>query len=176
MVHPARDDTNDICAIRRNMSDIKSALKSINVSTLTYQEWVNVGMAIKAEGLPCSIWDEWSRGDKRYKAGECERKWGSFQGSMNPVTAATIFQMARENGWRPEMSGEAMNWNDEISDDGQGFHTQAAEQRPVDELITYLDVLFKASDIVGYCTNDVWQDSDGSWSREEEYSTERRRI
>ena len=165
MVHPARDDTNGICAIRRNMSDIKSALESINVSALSYQEWVNVGMALKTEGLPCSMWDEWSRGDKqRYKVGECERKWGSFSGSSNPVTAATIFNMARENGWRIETSGKPMNWDDEILDDRSDFHAKVTEQRPVDELITYLDVLFKASDIVGYCTNDVWQDSDGDWN------------
>ena len=66
------------------MDKILEALKHIHVANLSYQEWVNVGMALKAEGYPCSVWDEWSRNDSRYKRGECERKWGkrSFSGSL----------------------------------------------------------------------------------------------
>ena len=54
------------------MGNILEALKYINVASLSYQEWVNVGMALKAEGYDVSVWDEWSRNDSRYKAGECE--------------------------------------------------------------------------------------------------------
>ena len=30
-------------------------------------------MALKAEGYDWTVWDEWSKNDTRYKAGECER-------------------------------------------------------------------------------------------------------
>ncbi|MDE7193043.1 MAG: PriCT-2 domain-containing protein, partial [Oscillospiraceae bacterium] len=77
---------------------IVEALSYISPASLDYQTWVNVGMALKYEGLPLSVWDEWSRNDSRYHAGECEKKWESFNGNLNPVTGATIIQLAKENG------------------------------------------------------------------------------
>ena len=66
-------------------NNILSALKAIDVSKLSRADWIAVGMALKEEGYPCSIWDDWSRNDSRYHPGECERKWNSFRGSKNPV-------------------------------------------------------------------------------------------
>lgn len=66
-------------------NNILSALKAIDVATLSRADWIAVGMALKEEGYPCSIWDDWSRNDKRYHPGECERKWNSFHGSGTPV-------------------------------------------------------------------------------------------
>ena len=70
--------------------DIQHILSYIPPSDLDYQEWVNVGMALKLEGYDCSVWDEWSRADSRYHAGECARKWNSFNGSASPVTVGTL--------------------------------------------------------------------------------------
>ena len=61
------------------MDNLLEALKQIDAST-TYEEWIQVGMALKAEGYDCLVWDNWSKNDSRYKAGECDRKWG-FNGS-----------------------------------------------------------------------------------------------
>ena len=55
-----------------NKSNLLKALKYIPAADCDYQEWVNVGMALKHEGCPVSVWDEWSRADSRYHAGECE--------------------------------------------------------------------------------------------------------
>jgi len=57
------------------MSNLLEALKQIDVSQLSYDEWISVGMALKAEGYDCSVWDEWSQNDTRYKKGECERNF-----------------------------------------------------------------------------------------------------
>ena len=74
-------------------------------------------MALKDEGCDCSVWEEWSRGDSRYHAGECERKWQSFRGSAAPVTIATVVQMAKDNGWRTNAGRDyALDWDSEISD------------------------------------------------------------
>ena len=65
-------------------------------------------------------WDVWSKRDSsRYNPGECFKKWSSFEGSSNPVTGATITQLAKENGWMPRSSREdrELDWNDEISGD-----------------------------------------------------------
>ena len=148
-------------------NNILSALKAIDVSTLSRADWIAVGMVLKEEGYPCSIWDDWSRNDKRYHPGECERKWNSFHGSGTPVKGGTIVQMAKERGWTP-FGGEdgCMNWDDTIEYDGaDGFNGFAPPDawNPAADLITYLELLFDADDRVGYVTNDVWQDAEGKW-------------
>jgi RecA-family ATPase len=148
-------------------TNILSALKAIDVASLTRADWITVGMALKEEGYPCSIWDDWSRNDSRYHPGECEKKWNSFHGNGKPVKGGTIIQMAKERGWTP-FGGEdgAMSWDDAIEYDGQdGFNgfTPPDAWNPVNDLITYLELLFDESDRVGYVTNDVWQDAEGKW-------------
>ena len=98
------------------------------------------------------------------QSGECERKWRTFNGSSNPITGATIVQMAMDNGWSPFVvkNGE-MEWDDVIEYDGEGPVYQTNYIKPSDQLITYLKTLFKDEEIVGYVTNDVWQDKDGRY-------------
>lgn len=148
-------------------NNILSALKAIDVSTLSRADWIAVGMALKEEGYPCSIWDDWSRNDKRYHPGECERKWNSFHGSGTPVKGGTIVQMAKERGWTPFSDEDGcINWDDTIEYDGvDGFNGFAPPDawNPAADLITYLELLFDADDRVGYVTNDVWQDAEGKW-------------
>ena len=72
-------------------------LEHINPAVLDYQEWVNVGMALKDEGYSCNDWDNWSKKDfARYHSGDCEKKWETFNGSASPVTAGTIVQYAKD--------------------------------------------------------------------------------
>ncbi|MBQ6123390.1 MAG: AAA family ATPase [Clostridia bacterium] len=146
-------------------NNILSALKHIDVATLDRADWIAVGMALKEEGFPCSVWDDWSRNDTRYHAGECERLWKGFRGSGNPVKAGTIIQMAQDRGW--VMFGEegCMAWDDTIEYDGDdgftGFHQDTWD--PTKDLITYLELLFQPDDHVAYVTGDVWKNADGRW-------------
>lgn len=145
--------------------NILSALKSINVAEVDRATWISVGMALKEEGYPCSIWDDWSRNDSRYHAGECEKKWAGFNGTGKPVKGGTIVQMAKDRGWMPCTEG-AMAWDDTIEYDGNdGFNGFAPPDawNPTADLISYLELLFDADDRVGYVTGDVWQDSEGKW-------------
>lgn len=147
------------------MSNVLSALQYIDVSALSYQEWINVGMALQAEGYDCSVWDNWSRADHRYHPGECDRKWRTFGGCGSPIKGGTIVQMAKERGWTPYGIDAALDWNDTIADDGDGFTQYSAPDTwdPAQELITYLETLYDKDDFVGYVTNDVWQDNEGRW-------------
>ena len=84
-------------------TSLAEIIEYIDPGSLSYQDWVNVGMALKLEGYPISVWDQWSQKDfSRYHSGECERKWRTFSGSSSPVTGGTIVQMAIEHGWVPE--------------------------------------------------------------------------
>lgn len=155
--------------------DLLSVLPYIPPSELDYQGWVNVGMALKEAGYTWQAWDDWSRLDsRRYHPGECQRKWDSFHGSASPVTGGTIVQMAKDRGWRPQADdgpGYELGWDDIIgSRDGvlvdQGW-LEGKEVRepetwdPVKDLTKYLEVLFEASENVGYVTE--------SWERDGEH-------
>jgi regulatory protein RepA len=155
-----------------NKLDLLSLLEYVDPSYLDYQEWLNVGMALKQEGYTASDWEEWSKRDgQRYHPGECFKKWTTFEG--NGITGATITQMAKENGWEPRAHREdrELDWNDEISisDDyvvidknwieGQEIR-EPTQWNPVKELTTYLETLFEASENVGYVVS-TWQNDEG---------------
>lgn len=147
-------------------------IEYINPADLDYQEWVNIGMALKHEGHSASDWDAWSRRDiSRYHAGECERKWNSFNGSASPVTGGTIVQMAMEHGWEPDHGCE-LDWNDTIQLDShvvvdknwiEGKEVREPKHwEPVSQLIKYLETLFEAGENVGYVTRS-WQNEKGKY-------------
>lgn len=153
--------------------DLLSLLEFIDPSYLAYQEWLNVGMALKHEGYTASDWEEWSKGDSaRYHPGECFKKWTTFEGSG--ITGATITQMAKDNGWVPrsrDREDRELDWNDEISInydyvvidknwiEGKEI-SEPAIWNPVKELTTYLETLFEASENVGYVVS-TWQNDEG---------------
>lgn len=147
--------------------DLLKALRFIQPSELSYQEWLNVGMALKHEGYSSEEWDKWSKNDRRYHDGECERKWESFNGSSSPVTGGTIIQMAKERGMTVGVSRE-LEWNDEINyeteivskSEGEPLH-EPVEWYPVKEIKTYLETLFEPSDNVGYVTEVYEHEEDG---------------
>ena len=139
--------------------NILEALDYIDVSTLSYSEWIAVGMALKSEGFSCSVWDNWSKNDSRYKANECERKWDSFNGSKSPITGATIMQMAKDRGYLSFSDSGALDWNDEILYDGKE-EDNTHKLSPTEQLITYLETLFHDDEYVGYVTDDVWNDGE----------------
>ncbi len=99
--------------------DLLEVLQYIDPAVLGYQDWVNVGMALKEEGHTAAEWETWSRQDtKRYHKGECIRKWNSFNGAADPVTGGTIVQMAKDHGWLPERdTGYELEWDGIIKKD-----------------------------------------------------------
>ena len=157
-------------------ADLLEILEQIHPADLDYQEWINIGMALKEEGYTAADWDRWSQRDPaRYHSGECLRKWGSFHGSTEPVTAGTIVQMAIDHGWVPERDpGHELDWNDAIGDKDdlviidkgwvEGKEIQEPKNwDPVKDLVRYLETLFEAGENVGY----VMQ----SWEKPDEKGT-----
>ena len=150
-----------------NKNNLLELLEYINPATLDYQEWVNVGMALKHEGHTVQDWDLWSQNDVRYREGECLRKWSTFNGAGKPVTGGTIFQMAVDRGYTPlyinSENSYALDWNDEIKSDGdykfidkswiEGKEIkEPTNWQPVKELITYIETLFESTENVGFVT------------------------
>ncbi|MDY5835779.1 MAG: AAA family ATPase [Eubacteriales bacterium] len=154
--------------------DLNQLIEYIDPVTATYDEWLSVGMALKEEGYPASIWDSWSSRDAgRYKPGECYKKWAGFSGAASElVTAGTIVAMARRGGWKPTFEAKALDWDSVINDDKRvidpdwlepkEFHEPAdADWDPMADLTTYISTLFEGSDYVGYVM--------GSWEKDGRY-------
>ena len=165
--------------------DLSEVLPHLDPALLSYQEWLNVGMAMKDAGYTCREWEAWSRRDVgRFHEGECARKWAGFHGSPTPVTGGTIVQLAREQGWEP-LPGEGyeLDWDSAIGSGHPGRPDRGVERDerivvdrnwieskdvpepedfdPVRELTRYLELLFEASETVGYVTQ--------SWEKEGRY-------
>lgn len=64
-----------------------------------YDEWYQIGMAIKDYGLPFEVWDNWSKGGTKYINSEMPTKWNSFKGSG--VSIGTLVYHAKQGGWKP---------------------------------------------------------------------------
>lgn len=165
-------------------NNLLKILTFINPADCDYQEWVNVGMALKHEGYTASDWDNWSRSDvARYHPGDCEKKWQSFNGSAAPVTAGTIVQMAKDRGYLPK-EFKTLDWDSEISfeegsfvsssNEGIPFH-EPAIWNPASEIIRFLELLFDSTENVGYVTSTYEKTEDdgsvkflptkGNWDR-----------
>ena len=151
-----------------NDYNLTEILEYIDPSTCSYQEWINVGMALKHEGYMVSDWDMWSMKDvNRYHSGECAKKWTTFQGSSAPVTAGTIIQMAKENGYHYENVSAELDWDSEIGSKDElvvvdrnwleRSEIHIPEQwNPTEQIITYLETLFEPDENVGYVT-ESWE-------------------
>ena len=161
-------------------SNLPELLDFIDPGSCSYQEWTNVGMALKEAGFDWTVWDAWSARDSaRYHSGECEKKWRSFSGNEHPVTAGTIVHMAIEGGYVPQSSGEyyrrkesrELDWNDTIGEDFVVTSAETAQEipvpepvnwNPVQEITTYISTLFDAGDNVGYVT-ECWETKEGKF-------------
>ena len=80
-----------------NIFRFRRMLDFINPSTLTYDEWLAVGMALKNIGMECSDWKQWSRQDDRFKDGECQYKWNGF--NRDGYEVGTLFHLAQLGGY-----------------------------------------------------------------------------
>lgn len=141
-------------------TDLTALLNYINPSSCSYQEWCNVGMALKHEGYSPEDWENWSSRDMaRYHRGECARKWNTFQENTTEiVTGGTIYQMAVEGGFCPE-SGHEIGWDDEISAQGVVVSPgwieaqdirEPAQWHPGREVSRYIETLFEPGEVIGY--------------------------
>lgn len=144
--------------------ELVSALNSISVTSCSYQEWTDFGMALKAEGCDVSVWDSWSQGDSRYKHHECQRKWNTFTG--NGITGLTILKRAREGGWIPSSfhkKNVALDWEEYIyTDEVYETDSTTTEMTACQMLKTYIETLFRPDEYVNYVTKS-YDNGDGKF-------------
>lgn len=129
-----------------------------------YDTWLQVGMALKHEGYPCSVWDDWSRRSAKYVTGDCERKWGSFNedNAGEPVTGGTIWHLAEQSGWTPPRYDDGeLTWGSVIRSTPEqiidpSFARESVPELPpnydpVEDALKYLREMFEPDEYVGFC-------------------------
>ncbi len=137
--------------MERNISEILSFLTQSQVDD--YDTWLKVGMALHADGQPCSVWDEWSKNSHKYQEGACEKHWktfGNYSGAN--VGIGSIVQMAKDNGYKPS---DGFSWNDPI---GRSNGCENANRAPNLELKEYLRALFRPGDKVNFVVSSFEKD------------------
>lgn len=150
---------------------IKDMLAYIDPAALSYSEWVEVGMAIKAEGLPVNIWDSWSRADDRYKDGECELKWNTFNSSG--TTGATITHLAKKGGWQSKKMPDNAAISFLSLEEGEEFAlenyqitidpTKPMVADPAEQARLQLQALFDPDDQVNIVTKAIYKEDREKW-------------
>lgn len=140
-------------------TDYAVLLESVPVQSVSYDEWLKVGMALHYENCPVSVWSEWSARDPdKFHPGECESKWNGFHDDEEtPVTGAFIMNLAKENGYIPHTMADEVIPFDGIIDDELPPVAKNEEERikggpssflPVDEALRYIKALFKPGDMI----------------------------
>lgn len=87
-----------------SVSNIQSMLGVLNPD-MDYESWLKVGMALHAEGFGMALWDSWSAAGAKYKVGECQDKWRSFDGSGG-VSMGSLIHMAQDAGYHLPKTSE----------------------------------------------------------------------
>lgn len=163
----------------------RECLSMINPAGLNYEEWTQVGMALKLAGCTADDYDSWSRRDSRYKTGEPAKKWNSFK-RTDGVTVGTLVKLARDQGQEPTEFGEYIDhsgpdrelaWDAAIG--GRSEHPKETLQivrqewvqdEPLptmvnnwdgkQDLITYLRTVYQSEEYVGIVTESYESEPD----------------
>lgn len=159
-----------------NGYDLAECLTAIDPTGVAYGDFIAIGMALKDEGYPFSVWEDWAKRDAvRYKGnGAMERKWEGFGSSgAQPVTGGTIVKLARDAGWAPpaeRVGEEAWGFDDVVElrprqvldpswvEPADGL-SEPASFDPASQLAMYLRELFEPDEHVGYVVRSF--DKDG---------------
>lgn len=178
-----------------DLEKTRACMAQIPAARCDYEQWLAVGMTLKDAGGTVAEWDDWSRADTRYRAGECEKKWRGFNGGgAARVGVGSVIQLCRDMGGSPPADRRAedaeLSWDDYIgrdqtpkaADDYKVVSEWTADlpvpstaQTPVQQFAAYLGALFHTEDVVGIVT-ECWKtpaDKDGKtgWApRKGDYS------
>lgn len=139
-----------------------NALSALDPAKCSYTEWVQVGMALKAEGLPCSVWDDWSKKDAaRYVPGDCDKKWETFNDSG--TSGGTIVYLAEQYGnYKPVRE---LDWDDGLDAYYEEVLTveDKPDEKPYQMAARFLETLFKPDESVSYVHSAKWKEDKAKW-------------
>lgn len=91
--------------------------------------WLRMGMALKSEfnDAGFSIWDDWSRSAENYSQHDAMIVWRGIK-SGGGVGVGSLFHLARENGWRDDVTYSAATMTPEQIEQRRQARLQATAQ------------------------------------------------
>ena len=110
-----------------DIARIESALRYIDATDR--DTWVTVGMAINfifPTQTGFEVWDRWSRTAENYQARAAAYTWKSFKPNGG-ITIATLFDMARHNGWSDYNVQPSVQMKAPVRDARTDEHRRTAE-------------------------------------------------
>lgn len=105
----------------KQTQDFRALCSCLSLSQIgNYDSWIRIGMILKSVGAPLSLWIEVSKRCSKYKHGECEIKWRSFNRSC--FTIGSLFVLAKEgNPALLERISPELNMNKEVFFDDEEY-------------------------------------------------------
>ena len=164
------------------IATINEVMNQLPPSALGYEEWLQVGMALHAEGGNCADWEAWSRNDTRFVSGECERKWSGFgRHGQSEIKCGSIVEMARRHGIdvSPKHVDDSepdtpLDWTSPIEDVKaqrvirpeyvvQAIIPDKKNWNPIGDLMSYIRALFRDGEKFSVCMSATKKEqADGS--------------
>ena len=161
---------------------IKDALYTLDCSQMKYEEWIDLGMALKTLGDEyLHLWDKWSEETdaKRYfenGEGETVDKWESFKGSG--ITMGTFWKYVDDYGHYDrkkktvvadsvlEMDADGNYIIRDIDYIPQYYNPIPAPKNawnPLEDLRDYIEILFDDDDIIRYNLDSEYIEKKGKY-------------
>ena len=122
-----------------------------------YENWINIGLAMKNEGLGFDVWDNWSKKSGKYQEGETAKKWDTFKTDSkldaDKITWKSVKSLAKENGYKPKAKSEQSDKpsaltlpEDRFFQKARGFNVR----QMIDELTANDDYISYGDDVCRY--------------------------
>ena len=74
-----------------------------------YDIWITVGQSLHSlDDSLLSDWDEWSKQSEKYRDGDCQKRWLTFD-KGGARTLGSLIHIAKENGWQPSQDYKFLN-------------------------------------------------------------------
>ena len=148
---------------------LHDALAHVNPANLTRDDWLRIGMALKAEGSTCGTWEEWSQQDAaRYRPGECVKLWDGFNGTG--VSGGTVVYYAKQAGWTPPHTYRTtdhppLSWTSAVNDAVPPMPELPEAASDTEQLRQYLCAMFEPRESVCIVTGAKRNDKKQKWGR-----------
>ena len=122
-----------------------------------YENWINIGLAMKNEGLGFDVWDNWSKKSGKYQEGETAKKWDTFKTDSkldaDKITWKSVKSLAKENGYKPKAKSEQSDKPSDLTLPEDRFFQKARGfnvRQMIDELTANDDYISYGDDVCRY--------------------------
>lgn len=136
------------------LGDVRAALRFLDCTDR--MTWVKAAFAIKNEYADAGFgeWDDWSQGDKRYKANEARLVWrgAGVTGKVGTMGIGSLFAMAMAAGYKPDQKTLTPEQREQLRLEHEARRENVLQQQALDAAWCK-----KMADVVAAAASDIVQ-------------------